>query len=146
MFCRVREILIGGEQSQKVICATVRPCSHMTHPNRVFPSSSRTRRCSRRAMNSRSANVTAAFFVRSPLTSSALSRRSGSIERFVAMCCSLHTSLHTFEKKPPAHAGVMPRERCLIPKVAGGDTAIRENMKNASFRDCNGGFALHYYN
>src|SRR6516162_7773142 len=45
-------------------------------------------------MNSWSALVTAAFLVRSPLTARARSSRSGSIDRFVAMCISLHMLLH----------------------------------------------------
>jgi len=39
--------------------------------------------------------VTAAFFVFSPLTRKVLSKRSGSSERFVAMCHLSHTILHT---------------------------------------------------
>src|SRR5262245_59799707 len=45
-------------------------------------------------MNSCRAFVTAAFFVRSPLTSSARSISLGSIDRFVAMCDYLHTQSH----------------------------------------------------
>jgi hypothetical protein len=45
-------------------------------------------------MNSSSARVTAAFLVRSPLTSTARSIRSGSRERLVAMYYSLQISLH----------------------------------------------------
>src|SRR5271166_588915 len=45
-------------------------------------------------MNSRSALVTAAFLVRSPLTARARSSRSGSIDRFVAMCSPPHIILH----------------------------------------------------
>src|ERR1700688_2095298 len=45
-------------------------------------------------MNSSSARVTAAFFVRSPLTLTACSMSFGSSERLVAMCHLSHTSLH----------------------------------------------------
>src|SRR5437868_3405544 len=57
--------------------------------------SSSRRFCWRRAMNSRSAFVTAAFLGRSPLTSRARSSKSGSIDRFVAMCVDLHTPIYT---------------------------------------------------
>ena len=40
--------------------------------------------------------LTAAFFVRSPRSSSASSINSGSMERFVAMCGPPHTELHTW--------------------------------------------------
>src|SRR5436853_2098480 len=45
-------------------------------------------------MNSSKARVTAAFLVRSPLTSTARSMSLGSRDRLVAMCDSLHISLH----------------------------------------------------
>src|SRR5260221_7413951 len=45
-------------------------------------------------MNSWSALVTAAFLVRSPLTSRARSSKFGSIDRFVAMCGPPHIMLH----------------------------------------------------
>src|SRR5262249_21826872 len=68
----------------------------------------------RRAMNSCSAFVTAAFFVRSPLTSSACSINSGSIDRFVAIslkpldvlclyvCISTHNPTQTSVVMQPA--------------------------------------------
>src|SRR5712691_12213490 len=46
-------------------------------------------------MNSVRARVTAAFLVRSPLTSSAFSKSLGSMERLVAMCQPPHMILHT---------------------------------------------------
>ncbi len=46
-------------------------------------------------MNSSSARVTAAVFVRSPLTATARSRRSGSIARLVAMCEASHKISHS---------------------------------------------------
>src|ERR1019366_7429669 len=55
--------------------------------------------CLRLAMNSCNALVTAAFFVRSPLTSSARSISSGSMERLVAMCEPPHISLHICSHK-----------------------------------------------
>ena len=59
-----------------------------------LPKRSSSFRCSRRAMNSSSALVTAAFFVFSPLTSNAFSSNSGSMDRFVAMCQPPHIILH----------------------------------------------------
>src|SRR6266516_2934401 len=58
------------------------------------PNSSSRRRCSRRAMNSSSALVTAAFFVFSPLTASARSRAGGRWPDWSA-CVHLHTSIYT---------------------------------------------------
>ncbi len=66
------------------------PASHSS-----LPIKSSRRFCCRRAMNSCNAFVTAAFFVRSPLTLRARSISAGSIERFVAMCNSPHINLHT---------------------------------------------------
>src|SRR6058998_3076275 len=46
-------------------------------------------------MNSVRARVTAAFLVRSPLTSTAFSKSLGSMDRLVAMCQPPHIILHT---------------------------------------------------
>src|SRR5271166_3572188 len=70
-------------------------------------------------MNSLSALVTAAFLVRSPLTARARSSRSGSIDRFVAMCDPLHTWLHISGRacniSPPSPAEVDVSGGCQYP-------------------------------
>ena len=50
-------------------------------------------------MNSRSALLTAAFLLRSPLNSKARSSNSGSIDKFVAMCKPPHMILHNSASK-----------------------------------------------
>ena len=69
-----------------------------------WPSNPTMRSCSRRAMNSLSARVTAAFFDGSPLTATARSIRSGSSARLVATA-HLHTLGHTSMLRPRARPG-----------------------------------------
>ena len=64
-----------------------------------WPSRSAMRACSRRAMNSLSARVTAAFFDGSPLMATARSIRAGSRARLVATT-HLHTFGYTFMLRP----------------------------------------------
>ena len=70
------------------------PCSQRTGPIRACRRDRADASGRLRAMNSCNAFVTAAFLVRSPLTSRARSIRSGSIERLVAMCEPPHKDSH----------------------------------------------------
>src|SRR5258708_4887965 len=83
--------------------------------------------CRLRAMNSSRALVTAAFFVRSPLTSSARSSKSGSIERFVAMCESPHIWLHILYLNCNDPTAIIPRLSSMWRMEAGveGETLLR---------------------
>ncbi len=85
-----------------VICETSALSSYDSSQS-SFPISSRTRRCSCRATNSRIASVTAAFYVRSPLTSSTLSRKSGSIA--IIVLASLSANVLPLHLRGPSENG-----------------------------------------
>src|SRR5262245_23372734 len=86
----------------------------------------------RRSTNSRKASVTASFFVRSPLTASTWSSRSGSRARLVAMCEILHIML----LRPPLGGGaggadeqaVVGRAVGLVVGAAADDQAGRQSL------------------
>src|SRR5271155_822270 len=90
-------------------------------------------------MNSWSALVTAAFLVRSPLTARARSSRSGSIDRFVAMCSPPHIILHIaaggchlFRWGPEPASGRRPaRVRGMSPETPSPDFSYRVGFRAA---------------
>ena len=92
-----------------------------------------------RAMNSCNAFVTAAFFVRSPLTSRACSIRSGSIERLVALCetpqyegnCKILQELRETTARGPALRPPRLRERDAQPtRISGDISAIQVHVRS----------------